>query len=140
MRIRNVLLVEDNPGDADLIRQTLETGKATLSISVARDGEEAIDYLLRRASHKTATRPDLVILDLNLPKKDGREVLAEVRRHHGLLTVPIVVFTSSDAKRDVVTSYELGANCYVTKPGGLDAFQSAVRAIGEFWLSVVTRA
>lgn len=132
-----VLLVEDNPGDADLTRETLESGKIALQIDVVTDGAQAIDFLLRRPPYETARTPDLVLLDLNLPKLSGREVIAEIKRHEHLRVVPIVVLTSSDAEQDVVKSYALGASCYVTKPVGLEAFQAIVRSVQDFWFTVV---
>ena len=132
-----VLLVEDNPGDADLTRDTLEDSRIHLDITVVVDGVEAIDYLLRRGAHANATTPDLIILDLNLPGMDGRAVLAEARRHPHLRSIPVVILTSSDAERDVVQTYELGANCYITKPVDLSVFQAIVRSIEGFWFTVV---
>lgn len=133
----HVLLVEDNPGDADLTRDTLEASKVRLQIDVVVDGEEAIDYLCRRGRHASAPPPDLVILDLNLPKMDGREVLAQIRSHDHLRALPVVILTSSDSERDIVQSYATGASCYVNKPVGLEAFQSIVRSIEAFWFTVV---
>jgi CheY-like chemotaxis protein len=132
-----VLLVEDNEADAYLTRETLEASKLRLEIAIASDGVEAIDYLLRRPPFADVVLPDLILLDLNLPRLDGRQVLEELRRHDALRTIPVVILTSSDAERDIAQSYELGANCYVTKPVGLDAFQSIVRAVEDFWFSVV---
>ncbi len=132
-----VLLVEDNPGDADLAKETFEAGKLHVEIFVAIDGAEAIDYLLLRGRYAEAHKPDLILLDLNLPKMDGRQVLAELKKHEELRRIPVVILTSSDAEADVVKSYELGANCYVTKPVGLAAFQKTVRAVEEFWFTVV---
>jgi chemotaxis family two-component system response regulator Rcp1 len=134
-----ILLVEDSPGDADLIKDTLEEGAYHLDITIVGDGAEAVEYLRRRPTPDEAVtpRPDLVLLDLNLPKLSGHEVLSEARKSRDLLTLPIIVVTSSDATRDIVTSYTLGANCYVTKPGELVAFQTTVRALGAFWLSIV---
>lgn len=132
-----VLLVEDNPGDADLTRETLEEGKLFIELSLVVDGAEAIDFLLQRGRHSAAQLPDLVVLDLNLPKLDGREVLTEMRKVPALSTIPVVVLTSSDAERDVAQSYQLGANCYVTKPVGLEAFQNIVRSIEGFWFTIV---
>jgi CheY-like chemotaxis protein len=132
-----VLLVEDNPGDADLTRDTLEAGPLQLEISVVIDGAEATDYLLHRGAHATAQSPDLVILDLNMPKMDGRQVLAEIKRHTHLRSIPVVVWTTSDAEQDVVQSYALGARCYVTKPVDLTAYQAVMRSIEQFWLTVV---
>ncbi len=132
-----LLLVEDNPADADLTKETLEAGKLSLEIDVVVDGAQALAFLLRQPPFAAAAIPQLVLLDLNLPKVDGREVLAEMRKHDELRKIPVVVLTSSDAERDIVQSYALGANCYVTKPVGLDALQSMVRAVESFWLTVV---
>jgi two-component system, chemotaxis family, response regulator Rcp1 len=136
-RIR-VLLVEDNPGDVDLIRDALED-IASLDITVVGDGAQAIDYLNQRsgpATGRIGPMPDLVLLDLNLPKIGGHEVLSEVRKLSDLRTLPIVVVTSSDAMPDILTSYALGANAYVTKPGELASFQRTVAALGHFWCNV----
>ncbi len=132
-----VLLVEDNPGDAELTRDTLEAGKLVLDIHVVDDGAEAIDFLLQRGAHVGAPIPDLVVLDLNLPKRDGREVLQEIRRHAALRTTPVVILTSSDAEKDIAQGYLLGANCYITKPVDLAAFQQIVRSIETFWFTIV---
>jgi len=132
-----ILLVEDNPGDADLTRDTLESGRLNAEISLVIDGEQAVAYMSRKHPYENVERPDLVLLDLNLPKKNGQEVLAEIKRHVSLCSIPVVILTSSDAERDIVNSYQLGANCYVTKPVGLDAYQAVVRAVEDFWFSVV---
>lgn len=132
-----VLLVEDNPGDADLVIETLEQGKLRLEISVVVDGAQALARLLRQTPYEAAERPDLILLDLNLPKVGGREVLARIKQEPALREIPVVVLTSSDAEHDIVGSYQLGANCYVTKPVGLVAFQSIVQAIEGFWFTVV---
>ncbi|HET7502807.1 MAG TPA: response regulator [Kofleriaceae bacterium] len=132
----HVLLVEDNPGDADLIRDTLESGATALEITVIGDGADATDYLLRTGNHAGAEPPDLVVLDLNLPRLDGRQVLAEMKRHDRLRRIPVIVLTSSDAEKDIARSYEVGASCYVTKPVDLASFQAAVQAIDEFWFTV----
>lgn len=132
-----VLLVEDNPGDADLTRETLRAGKLHLDIDVAIDGAEALARLARNPPYEASPRPDLILLDLNLPKIDGPDVLRAIRARPEIAHIPVVVLTSSDAERDVVKSYSLGANCYVTKPVGLDAFQSIVRSIESFWFTVV---
>jgi DNA-binding response OmpR family regulator len=135
-RIR-ILVVEDNPGDADLIRDTLHQSVAHLDITVVVDGAEAIDYLKQRQDDSPDSLiPDFVLLDLNLPKMNGHEVLTEARKSAGLKSIPIIIVTSSDATRDIVTSYQLGANCYVTKPGELAAFQSTMRAVSDFWCRV----
>lgn len=133
----HVLLVEDNPADAELTRETLEQSKMHVVMSVAGDGAAALDHLHRRGPHATAARPDLILLDLNLPGIGGPEVLAEIKRTEALRSIPVVVLTSSDAEIDVAKTYQLGASCYVTKPVGLAAFQSIVRSIDEFWLTVV---
>ncbi|HYJ10825.1 MAG TPA: response regulator [Polyangiaceae bacterium] len=132
-----VLLVEDNPGDAHLTRDTLEQSKILIQIAVTTDGEDALDYLLGRGDYVGVALPDLIVLDLNLPRLGGREVLAEMKRHEQLRGIPVVVLTSSDAEKDVVMSYQLGASCYVTKPVGLQAFQAIVKSIEGFWFTVV---
>lgn len=135
----HLLMVEDNPGDVDLTREALaETRSFSLeNLHVARDGEEAMRYVRRTDEFADAPRPDLILLDLNLPRKDGREVLAEIKGDPHLRSIPIVVLTSSDAEDDVTRSYGLHANCYVKKPGDLDRFLDIVRGIERFWLSVV---
>jgi CheY-like chemotaxis protein len=135
-----VLLVEDNPGDADLTKDTLETGKVFLHIDIVVDGEAAIEYLFRRGRYAAAELPDLIILDLNLPRLSGVQVLAQIKQHDRLRTIPVVILTSSDAERDVVQSYQVGANCYVTKPVDLSAFISIVQSIESFWFTVVKLA
>lgn len=132
-----VLLIEDNPGDADLVAETLECSRLRLDLAVAVDGAQALDRLLRRPPYEHTPTPDLILLDLNLPKVGGREVLARIKQEPALREVPVVVLTSSDAEHDIVQSYQLGANCYVTKPVGLVAFQSIVQAIEGFWFTVV---
>jgi CheY-like chemotaxis protein len=137
-RRMRVLLVEDNPGDVDLIRDTLDD-VAALEITVVGDGAQALDYLGQRSGQGAdliTPLPDLILLDLNLPKIGGHEVLSELRKIADLRALPIVVVTSSDAMPDIVTSYALGANAYVTKPGDLAAFQRSVKALGNFWCSV----
>jgi two-component system, chemotaxis family, response regulator Rcp1 len=136
-RVR-VLLVEDNPGDVDLIRDSLADVAPHLDITVVGDGAQALDYLSQRGGPGNSAQPlpDLVLLDLNLPKVSGHEVLSEVRRSPDLRALPIIVVTSSDAARDIVTSYALGANSHVTKPGELAAFQRTVKALGNFWCNV----
>ena len=133
-----VLLVEDNPGDAFLTRDTLEQSKLLIEIAITTDGEDALDYLLSRGAYVGVALPDLIVLDLNLPKLGGRELLAEMKQHPQLQGIPVVVLTSSDADRDVVMSYKLGASCYVTKPVDFDQFTRIVQAIEEFWMTVVT--
>ena len=132
-----ILLIEDNPADVDLTRESLESSKLYLDLQVVSDGVTALDYLFRRGAYQNATHPDLIVLDLNLPKKDGREVLRELKADDELKLIPVVVLTSSDAEIDIIRSYDLGANCYVTKPLDLKAFQTIVKAIELFWLTVV---
>lgn len=132
-----ILLVEDNPGDVRLIRETMREGQFRSHLAVAQDGVEALEYLRRQGKHEHATRPHLIMLDLNLPKKDGREVLAELKSDPDLASIPVVVLTSSKAEMDVLQAYNLRANAYVTKPVELDDFIRAVRSVENFWLSVV---
>ncbi|AKJ00125.1 response regulator receiver domain-containing protein [Archangium gephyra] len=132
-----ILLVEDNPGDVRLTIEALKEGKVRNRLSVARDGVEALAFLRREGSHASASRPDLILLDLNLPKKDGREVLAEIKEDSRLRRIPVVVLTTSKAEEDILRTYDLHANCYITKPVDLEQFISVVRSIDDFWLSVV---
>src|SRR5215831_17342378 len=132
-----ILLVEDNPGDVRLTIEALRDGKVHNNLNVARDGVEALAYLRREAPFTAAARPDLILLDLNLPRKDGREVLAEIKADAELKTIPVVVLTTSRAEQDVLRSYELQANCFVTKPVDLDQFIDVVKSIENFWLTVV---
>jgi chemotaxis family two-component system response regulator Rcp1 len=132
-----ILLVEDSPGDADLTREALSEGKIVNNLSVVTDGIEAIDFLRKTGRHTDAPHPDLILLDLNLPRKDGREVLAEIKDDPVLRRIPVVVLTTSDAEQDVLKAYSLHANCYVTKPVTLEKFVSVVKAIEDFWFEVV---
>jgi CheY-like chemotaxis protein len=132
-----ILLVEDSPSDVAMTRAALRDGRIANELAVVNDGEEAMAYLRRDGEYSQAVRPDLVLLDLNLPKKDGREVLAEVKEEPDLKMIPIIVLTTSAAESDILRSYELHANSYVTKPVGLDAFLEAVRSIEDFWLTLV---
>jgi chemotaxis family two-component system response regulator Rcp1 len=132
-----VLLVEDNPADADLMRESIDASKLHLELVTVRDGLEAIQYLRGEGEHADAPRPDLILLDLNLPKMNGRQVLAKVKGDADLRGIPVVVLTSSNAEKDIVQSYDLGANCYVIKPVDLKAFQSIVRQVENFWFTVV---
>jgi CheY-like chemotaxis protein len=132
-----ILLVEDNPGDVRLTAETLRAGKVNNELHVAKDGEVAMAFLRREPPHADAPRPDLVILDLNLPRKDGIEVLTEIKQDDSLHVIPIVILTTSAAERDVVQSYELKANAYVTKPIGVHDFIAAVTSIEDFWLNIV---
>ena len=132
-----VLLVEDDPGDVLLIKEAFEFNKVHNNLNVVSDGEQALDYLRRQGEHSAALRPDLVLLDLNLPRKDGREVLAEVKADVDLRTIPIVVLTTSDSVQDIRHSYQLHANAYVTKPVDFERFVAIVRQIDDFFVSVV---
>jgi chemotaxis family two-component system response regulator Rcp1 len=133
-----ILLVEDNPGDMRLTKEALKEGKVYNNLHWAKDGVEALEFLRRAGKHAKAPRPDIILLDLNLPKKDGREVLSEIKNDDKLKHIPVVVLTTSKAEEDVVRSYNLHANCYVTKPVDLEKFIGVVRAIDRFWLTVVT--
>ena len=132
-----ILLVEDNPGDVRLTIEALKEGKVRNRLSVARDGVEALAFLRREGPHATAARPDLILLDLNLPRLDGREVLAEIKVDARLRRIPVVVLTTSKAEEDILRTYDLHANCYINKPVDLEQFISVVRSIDDFWLSVV---
>jgi chemotaxis family two-component system response regulator Rcp1 len=137
MRPIEILLVEDNPGDVRLTREALAEAKVRNNLAVANDGVEALAYLRRESPHEGATRPDLVLLDLNLPRKDGREVLAEIKADPDLRRLPVVVLTTSTAEQDILESYNLYANCYITKPVDLDQFLAIVTSIEDFWLTIV---
>jgi CheY-like chemotaxis protein len=128
-----ILLVDDNPADSDLTWLVLARSTRQNHISAVYDGEQAMAFLQRTGKHANATRPQLVMLDLNLPRKDGRAVLDEVKADPDLRKIPVVIFTTSRSGRDVARCYELGANCYVSKPGNLDDFRSVVRSIEDFW-------
>lgn len=132
-----ILLVEDNPADVRLTIEALREGKVRNNLSVARDGVEALQHLRREGAYATAARPDLVLLDLNLPRRDGREVLAEIKADADLKQIPVVVLTTSSAEADILRSYSLHANCYITKPVDLDQFVQVVKSIDDFWLTIV---
>ncbi|MEU1346824.1 response regulator [Streptomyces sp. NPDC005775] len=132
-----VLLVEDDPGDELMTREAFEDNKIRNTLHVVRDGQEALDFLYRRGGHAGAPRPDLILLDLNLPKYDGRQVLEQIKQDPELSLIPVVVLTTSSAEEDILRSYKLHANAYVTKPVDLDQFIAAVRQIDEFFVSVV---
>ncbi len=132
-----ILLVEDSPGDARLTEEVLRDAKIANELHVVPDGEEAMSYLRRERQYRAQPRPDLVLLDLNLPRKDGREVLAEVQGDPVLARIPVIVLTTSSAQEDVLRSYDLAVNCYITKPIDLEGFISVVRSIEDFWLSIV---
>ena len=136
----DVLLVEDDPGDVYLIREAFAHNKIHNALHVVSDGVAALDFLRRRGAYPEAPRPDLVLLDLNLPLKDGREILAEIKADEDLRTIPIVVLTTSEADEDIARSYDLGANAYVTKPVDFDRFIEVVRKIDDFFVTVVKRS
>jgi CheY-like chemotaxis protein len=133
-----ILLVEDNPGDVVLTKDALKESKVLNRLSVVEDGVEAVAFLRREGQYADALRPDLVLLDLNLPRKDGRQVLADMKADPVLARIPVVILTSSKAEQDVLKTYNLHANCYVTKPVDLNQFVTVVKAIQNFWLSIVT--
>lgn len=132
-----ILLVEDSPSDVDLTREALEEAKVRNHLHVVGDGARALAFLRREDDFGHAPTPDLILLDLNLPKKDGREVLAEIKADPALRRIPVVVLTTSQAEEDILRSYDLHANCYVTKPVDLDQFIKVVRSIEDFWLEIV---
>jgi CheY-like chemotaxis protein len=132
-----VLLVEDSPGDVRLTKEAFKDAKVCINLHVAMDGVQAMAFLMREGEYAGAPRPDLILLDLNLPKKDGREVLAEVKESAVLKSIPVVVLTTSESEEDILRSYLLHANCYIAKPVGLDGFLKVVQSIDNFWLSVV---
>jgi CheY-like chemotaxis protein len=134
----DILLVEDNPGDVRLTREALLEGKVFNNLHWAKDGVEALEFLHQEGKHNKAPRPDIILLDLNLPKKDGREVLAAIKNDADLRHIPVVVLTTSQAEEDVARSYDLHANCFITKPVDLQKFIHVVQSIDQFWLSVVT--
>jgi CheY-like chemotaxis protein len=133
-----ILLVEDNPGDERLTREALKEGKVYSNLYWAKDGVEAMQFLRGEGKFAGAVRPDIVLLDLNLPKKDGREVLQEIKNDDALKRIPVVILTTSKAEEDVLKTYNLHANCYVTKPVDLEKFIVVVKSIDRFWLTVVT--
>jgi two-component system, chemotaxis family, response regulator Rcp1 len=133
-----ILLVEDNLGDARLTREALKEGKVYNNLHWTKDGVEALEFLHKQGKYKDASRPDIILLDLNLPKKDGREVLEEIKADDRLKCIPVVILTTSRAEEDVLRTYQLHANCYVTKPVDLEQFIKVVKSIDNFWLTVVT--
>lgn len=132
-----ILLVEDSPGDVRLTREALRDAKVSNNLSVASDGLQAMSFLSRQNGYADAPRPDLVLLDLNLPKLSGREVLERVKRDPGLMNIPVVVLTTSAAEEDILRSYQLHANCYITKPVDLEQFLKVISTIDNFWLTIV---
>jgi two-component system response regulator len=132
-----VLLVEDNPGDVRLTREALKDGKVWSNLNVVEDGEAALAFLRQEGAYANAPRPDLILLDLNMPKKDGREVLSIIKADENLKQIPVVILTTSDSEEDILRSYNLNANCYITKPVDFEQFIKVVREIEEFWLTIV---
>jgi CheY-like chemotaxis protein len=137
MKPVEILLVEDNPGDVRLAVEALKEGKVHNNLHVVGDGVEAMMFLRREGKFALSPRPDLILLDLNLPKKDGREVLAEIKADEKLRRIPVVVLTTSKAEQDILRTYDLHANCYITKPVDLEQFIAVVRSVEDFWLTVV---
>jgi two-component system, chemotaxis family, response regulator Rcp1 len=133
-----ILLVEDSPSDATLTIEALEAGKVANKLTLVEDGVEAMAYLRRQGKYAKVARPDLIMLDLNLPRKDGREVLAEMKADPDLKVIPVIVLTTSRSDKDILQSYQLNANCYITKPVDFPRFIEVVRSIEQFWLTVVT--
>ncbi len=136
-RPAEILLVEDNPGDVRLTQEVFKENKLRNNLNVVEDGLEAMDFLRRVGKYADAPRPDLILLDLNLPKKDGREVLEEIKEDPNLKHIPVVVLTTSQAEEDIIKSYNLHANCYITKPVDLEQFITVVKSIEDFWLTIV---
>ena len=132
-----ILLVEDNPGDIRLTQEALKEGDLPNNLNVVKDGVEAVAYLRKEREYADKPRPDLILLDLNLPKKDGREVLAEIKEDDQLKHIPVVILTTSDAEQDIIKVYKLHANCFITKPVDLDEFMRVVRQIEDFWFGIV---
>jgi len=132
-----ILLVEDNEGDIELTREAFKESKVRNNIHVVKDGQAALDFVYRRNAFENAVRPDVVLLDINLPKKDGKEVLKIVKNDPVLKHIPVVILTSSEAEKDIVKSYRLYANCYITKPVTLNSFMEVIRSVEGFWLGVV---
>lgn len=136
-KVIEILLVEDNPGDVRLTKEAFKEGKMSNHLRVAYDGVDAMAYLRQEGKHCSAPRPDIILLDLNLPKKDGREVLAEIKDDPKLRAIPVVILTTSKAEEDVARTYDLHANCFISKPVELDSFIEVVKSIEDFWLTIV---
>lgn len=132
-----VLLVEDNPGDAQLTQIAVEDSKMSIKLNVVEDGVEAMAFLRKQGNYAKSPCPDLILLDLNLPRKDGREVLAEIKNDENLKRIPVVVLTTSQAEEDILKAYDLNANCYITKPVDFDQFVKIVQSIEHFWFTIV---
>ena len=137
LKLVEILLIEDNPGDARLTQEALKDGKVRNILHVVYDGEEATDFLFKRNQYKNAPRPDLIILDLNLPKKNGQEVLAEIKADDSLKSIPVIILSISKQEQDIVRSYNLHANCFIIKPIDLNQFFEVIKSIEDFWLTLV---
>jgi chemotaxis family two-component system response regulator Rcp1 len=133
----NILLVEDNPGDIRLTQEAFKESDMDAKLYVTHDGEEAISFLMKKSGYRTMPKPNLILLDLNLPKKDGREVLKEIKTNPAFMQIPVVILTTSKADEDISNAYNLYANCYIAKPIGLEDFIDVIQCIGNFWLKVV---
>ena len=138
MRAPEILMVDDNPADIDLTSEVLDQSKQHFHVNAVTDGAEAISFLRHAGKYAEAPSPDMVILDLNLPRRDGRQVLSDIKGDPALAKIPVVIFTTSEANSDINRSYELGANCYVRKPGNLPEFVAAVQSMSQFWLGFAT--
>ena len=136
-KIIDILLIEDNSGDVRLAQKALKESKVKNQLHIVTDGVEATDFLFKRNDYKDAPRPDLIILDLNIPKKHGHEVLAEVKADEDLKRIPVIILTTSKAEEDILKTYNLHANCYITKPLDFDKFMEVIKSIGDFWLTIV---
>jgi len=137
VRVIDILLVEDNPGDVRLTQEALKEGKVRNKLHIVYDGAEAMEFLKKKGKYEKAPRPDLILLDLNLPKMDGRQVLGEIKKDNDLKRIPVVILTMSRAEEDILKTYNLHANCYVTKPVELEQFIDVVKSIEDFWLAIV---
>ena len=137
LKLVEILLIEDNPGDARLTQEALKDGKVRNILYIVYDGEEATDFLFKRNQYKNAPRPDLIILDLNLPKKNGQEVLAEIKADDSLKSIPVIILTISKQEQDIIRSYNLHANCFLIKPIDLNQFFEVIKSIEDFWLTLV---
>ncbi|MBD3168276.1 MAG: response regulator [candidate division Zixibacteria bacterium] len=132
-----ILLVEDNPGDVRLTQEALKDSKIFNNLNIVNDGDQAMDFLLKKDKYHQSPTPDIILLDLNLPKKDGRQVLEEIKANHDLMKIPVVILTTSHAEEDIINTYNLHANCYVTKPVDLNQFIKVVKSIEDFWFTIV---
>ena len=137
LKLVEILLIEDNPGDARLVQEALKDGRVKNKLHIVYDGEEATDFLFKRNQHKNAPRPDLILLDLNLPKKNGQEVLAEIKADDSLKSIPVIILTISKQEQDIIRSYNLHANCFLIKPIDLNQFFEVIKSIEDFWLTLV---